>query len=95
DTDLKLLPFLENYTLKGITKVICTDIAKDGMLQGASVELYKKILQAFPKMYLVASGGVSNIKDLEVLAEAGLPAVIFGKAIYEGRIAMKDLECFK
>ncbi len=91
DTDLKLLPFLENYTAKGITKVICTDIAKDGMLQGASVELYKKILQAFPTMYLVASGGVSNIKDLEILAEAGLPAVIFGKAIYEGRIALKDL----
>jgi len=94
DTDLKLLPFLENYTLKGITKVICTDIAKDGMLQGASVELYKKILQAFPKMYLVASGGVSNIGDLEILAEAGLPAVIFGKAIYEGRMALKDLEPF-
>lgn len=94
DTDLQLLPFLENYTAKGITKVICTDIAKDGMLQGASVELYKKILQAFPKMYLVASGGVSNIQDLELLAEAGLPAVIFGKAIYEGRIALKDLTRF-
>ncbi len=94
DTDLKLLPFLENYTAKGITKVICTDIAKDGMLQGASVELYKKILQAFPKMYLVASGGVSSMEDLELLAEAGLPAVIFGKAIYEGRIALKDLAPF-
>jgi phosphoribosylformimino-5-aminoimidazole carboxamide ribotide isomerase len=94
DTDLKLLPFLENYVNKGISKVICTDIAKDGMLQGASVELYKKVLTAFPDMYLVASGGVSNIKDLEVLAEAGLPAVIFGKAIYEGRIALKDLEPF-
>jgi phosphoribosylformimino-5-aminoimidazole carboxamide ribotide isomerase len=94
DTDLQLLPFLENYISKGITKVICTDIAKDGMLQGASVELYKKILQAFPSMYLVASGGVSNIQDLEVLAEAGLPAVIFGKAIYEGRIALKDLQPF-
>jgi len=94
DTDLQLLPFLENYVSKGITKVICTDIAKDGMLQGASVELYKKILQAFPKMYLVASGGVSNIEDLEVLAEAGLPAVIFGKAIYEGRIQLKDLKRF-
>lgn len=94
DTDLQLLPFLENYTNKGITKVICTDIAKDGMLQGASVELYKKILTAFPSMYLVASGGVSDINDLEVLAEAGLPAVIFGKAIYEGRIALKDLERF-
>jgi len=94
DTDLQLLPFLENYATKGITKVICTDIAKDGMLQGASVELYKKILQAFPKMYLVASGGVSNMEDLELLAEAGLPAVIFGKAIYEGRIALKDLRPF-
>lgn len=94
DTDLQLLPFLESYTNKGITKVICTDIAKDGMLQGASVELYKKILTAFPSMYLVASGGVSDINDLEVLAEAGLPAVIFGKAIYEGRIALKDLEPF-
>jgi len=58
------------------------------------VELYKKILQAFPKMYLVASGGVSNLGDLELLAEAGLPAVIFGKAIYEGHIALKDLEPF-
>jgi len=94
DTDIQLLPFLENYTNKGITKVICTDIAKDGMLQGASVELYQKILQAFPTMYLVASGGVSNMHDLEVLAEAGLPAVIFGKAIYEGRIALKDLAPF-
>ncbi len=94
DTDLQLLPFLENYVSKGITKVICTDIAKDGMLQGASVELYKKILIAFPKMYLVASGGVSDIGDLELLAEAGLPAVIFGKAIYEGRIQLKDLEPF-
>lgn len=94
DTDIQLLPFLENYTNKGITKVICTDIAKDGMLQGASVELYKKILQAFPTMYLVASGGVSNMHDLEVLAEAGLPAVIFGKAIYEGRIQLKDLKPF-
>lgn len=94
DTDLQLLPFLENYVNKGISKVICTDIAKDGMLQGASVELYKKVLLAFPEMYLVASGGVSNIRDLEILAEADLPAVIFGKAIYEGRIQLKDLEPF-
>jgi phosphoribosylformimino-5-aminoimidazole carboxamide ribotide isomerase len=94
DTDLKLLPFLEGYTTKGITKVICTDIGKDGMLQGPSVELYKKILQAFPDLYLVASGGVSSIRDLEILSEAGLPAVIFGKAIYEGRIALKDLTPF-
>ena len=94
DTDLLLLPFLKNYINKGIQKVICTDISKDGMLQGPSIELYKKILTAFPDLYLVASGGVSSMADMEALAEAGLPAVIFGKAIYEGRIALKDLRPF-
>jgi len=94
ETKLELLPFLENYTKKGIQKVICTDISKDGMLQGPSTELYKKILTAFPELYLVASGGVSSMADLEALAQAGLPAVIFGKAIYEGRIALKDLRPF-
>jgi len=93
-TKLELLPFLENYTKKGILKVICTDISKDGMLQGPSTELYKKILTAFPELYLVASGGISSMADLEALAQAGLPAVIFGKAIYEGRIALKDLRPF-
>jgi phosphoribosylformimino-5-aminoimidazole carboxamide ribotide isomerase len=94
DTDQTLLPFLSGYVHKGITKVICTDISKDGMLQGPSTELYQKVLQEFPDMYLVASGGVSCLRDLEELAEAGLPAVIFGKAIYEGRIALKDLSPF-
>jgi len=94
DTDLKLLPFLEKYTAKGIQKVICTDISKDGMLQGPSTELYRKILEAFPGLYLVASGGVSSVADLQDLSEAGLPAVIFGKAIYEGRISLKDLGPF-
>jgi phosphoribosylformimino-5-aminoimidazole carboxamide ribotide isomerase len=94
DTDLQLLPFLESYVGKGICKVICTDISKDGMLQGPSVELYKKVLKVFPEMYLVASGGVSSLKDLEMLAEAGLPAVIFGKAIYEGRIKLTALYPF-
>jgi phosphoribosylformimino-5-aminoimidazole carboxamide ribotide isomerase len=94
DTDLMLMPFLEGYTAKGITKVICTDISKDGMLQGSSVELYRKVLRAFPEMYLVASGGVGSLTDLEVLDEAGLPAVIFGKALYEGRITLKDLSTF-
>jgi len=94
ETELFLLPFLENYINKGIQKVICTDISKDGMLQGPSTELYKKILTSFPDLYLVASGGVSSLADLEALAEAGLPAVIFGKAIYEGRIALKDLSRF-
>lgn len=94
DTELDLLPFLENYRSKGIRKVICTDISKDGMLQGPSTDLYRKILGAFPDLYLVASGGVSSMSDLDALAEAGLPAVIFGKAIYEGRIALKDLRPF-
>jgi len=94
DTDLKLLPFLKNYRNKGIRKVICTDISKDGMLQGPSTELYQRILAAYPDLYLVASGGVSSLADLEALAQAGLPAVIFGKAIYEGRIALKDLRPF-
>ncbi len=93
-TDLKLIPFLNEYVKKGITKVICTDIGKDGMLEGPSFELYKNILSEFPDLYLVASGGVSSIKDLEDLALAGLPAVIFGKAIYEGRIELKDLKNF-
>ena len=90
-TEKELLPFLNDYTQKGITKVICTDIAKDGMLQGASVELYKEILTHFPSLFLIASGGVSSMADIEVLDEAGIPAVIFGKAVYEGKITMQEL----
>ncbi|MDP4278025.1 MAG: 1-(5-phosphoribosyl)-5-[(5-phosphoribosylamino)methylideneamino] imidazole-4-carboxamide isomerase [Bacteroidota bacterium] len=91
ETDTDLLPFLDGYMKQGIQKVICTDISKDGMLQGPSTGLYKKILTAYPSLYLVASGGVSSLQDLDELALAGLPAVIFGKAIYEGRILLKDL----
>jgi len=94
ETDTDLLPFLDGYMKQGIQKVICTDISKDGMLQGPSIGLYKKILTAYPSLYLVASGGVSSLQDLDELALAGLPAVIFGKAIYEGRILLKDLACY-
>ena len=94
DTNMLLLPFLTVHVQKGISKVICTDISKDGMMQGPAIGLYRTVLEAFPDMYLVASGGVSCLKDLEELAQAGLPAVIFGKAIYEGRIALKDLKPF-
>jgi len=90
-TDLDLLPFIKNYTEQGIGKVICTDISKDGMLQGPAIELYKKMLASQPDLYLIASGGVSSIKDVEQLQEALLPAVIIGKAIYEGRIKLKEL----
>lgn len=92
DTDTELLPFVGDYKQKGISKVICTDIAKDGMLQGPSTELYKELLAAYPDLYLIASGGVSKMEDIEKLDEANVPAVIFGKAIYEGKITMKELE---
>ena len=93
-TDVDLIPFIRSFTKKGIDKVICTDISKDGMLQGPSVELYRKILGEFPDLYLIASGGVSSMADIKSLGEAGVPAVITGKAIYEGRIKMKDIENF-
>ncbi len=90
-TDLELLPYIKSYTEKGIRKVICTDISKDGMLQGPAIELYKKMLIAIPDIYLIASGGVSSIRDIELLHEASIPAVITGKAIYEGKITLKEL----
>lgn len=90
-TDVELIPFIEGYYKKGITKVVCTDIACDGMLQGPSVELYKEIREAIPTLYIIASGGVSSVADIERLEEAGIPAVIFGKALYEGRIQLRDL----
>lgn len=90
-TDKELIPFIDEYYKKGITKVICTDISKDGMLQGPSTELYQEMKNELPFIYLIASGGVSCIEDIEKLQEANIPAVIFGKAIYEGKIQLKDL----
>lgn len=93
-TDAELLPFIQKYREQGIEKVICTDISRDGMLEGPAVDLYKEILEAVPEIYLIASGGVSSIADIEKLTEANVPAVIFGKALYEGRITLKELERF-
>jgi phosphoribosylformimino-5-aminoimidazole carboxamide ribotide isomerase len=93
-TEFELLPFIKNYLYQGISKVICTDISKDGMLQGPALELYKKMLEAEPTMYLIASGGVSSVRDIELLHEASVPAVITGKAIYEGKIKLKELTQF-
>lgn len=90
-TDKELIPFIRDYCDKGITKTICTDIGRDGMLQGPAVGLYKEIREQMPHLYLIASGGVSSIHDIETLDETGVPAVIFGKAIYEGKIQLKDL----
>ena len=89
-----LLPFLDGYTQEGIRKVLCTDISRDGMLQGPSIDLYKQIMAQFPDMHLIASGGVSGLDDIIRLDEAGIPAVVFGKALYEGRITLKDLKRF-
>lgn len=93
-TDFELIPFVRDYQAKGVQKIICTDISRDGMLQGPAIDLYKELQEALPGLYLIASGGVSSIADIERLAEAGIPAVIFGKAIYEGRIPLKELERF-
>ena len=93
-TDLDLMPFIKKYTDKLINKVICTDISKDGMLQGPAIDLYKRILAQFPDLYLIASGGVSCLQDVERLQDAAVPAVIVGKAFYENRIKLSDLKAF-
>ncbi|MDR1455910.1 MAG: 1-(5-phosphoribosyl)-5-[(5-phosphoribosylamino)methylideneamino] imidazole-4-carboxamide isomerase [Tannerella sp.] len=90
-TGSELLPFLASWHSRGITQTICTDIGRDGMLQGPATALYGEIRAALPDMYLIASGGVGSVGDLDDLEAAGIPAVIFGKALYEGRIALNDL----
>jgi len=87
-----LIPFIQDYQNKGIQYVICTDIAKDGMLQGPSFDLYKKILAEAEGVKLIASGGISTFDELPKLAELGCEGTIIGKAIYEGRITLKQLE---
>ncbi|WDF65633.1 1-(5-phosphoribosyl)-5-[(5-phosphoribosylamino)methylideneamino]imidazole-4-carboxamide isomerase [Flavobacterium sp. KACC 22763] len=89
-----LVPFIQDYQSKGIQYVICTDIAKDGMLQGPSFDLYSKILAEAGGIKLIASGGISTFDELPKLAELGCEGTIIGKAIYEGRISLKQLEDF-
>lgn len=91
-TDLDLIPFVKGYREKGVQKIICTDIGRDGMLQGPAIDLYKEIKEEVEGLYVIASGGVSSMADIERLDEAEIPAVIFGKAIYEGRIRMSEIE---
>lgn len=88
----ELLPFIKRYLEKGIQYVICTDISKDGMLEGPSFDLYKKILDAQSDIKLIASGGISTFDELPRLAEMGCEGIIIGKAIYENRISLKQLE---
>lgn len=91
DSAYELMPFLQRYLDAGMMHVLCTDISRDGMLQGPATVLYGSIMQAFPHCRLIASGGVSCIEDILQLDKAGVPAVVFGKAIYEGKINMKEL----
>ena len=94
ESSVEVGPFIDSYLQKGMHTVICTDIAKDGMLAGPSLELYKVLLKDRPKLKLIASGGISTIEDLHALQKAGLGGAIIGKAIYEGRISMDALKAF-
>jgi phosphoribosylformimino-5-aminoimidazole carboxamide ribotide isomerase len=93
-TSIWVYDFISDYMDQGLNQVFCTDVSKDGALAGPSTELYKNIVQKFPGLYFVASGGVSSMDDLSELEEAGCRGVIIGKAIYEGRISMKELKKF-
>lgn len=94
DTTIWVYDFVDNWVEKGITYVISTDVAKDGLLQGPSFDLYRNLQDRSPALNIIASGGVSNMGDLETLADMGLFGAIVGKAIYEGRITLKELEQF-
>ena len=91
DSEVRLTEFLAQYMQAGNRNVLCTEISRDGMLSGPAIDLYKEIMAAHPTCHLIASGGVSGLADIEALDAAGIPAVVFGKAIYEGRIDMKEL----
>ena len=90
-TDKWIYDFIEEYTQRGIQQLFCTDVSKDGLLQGPSLELYKNIVQKFPELHFIASGGVSELDDVFRLEEIGCKGVIIGKAIYEGRITLAQL----
>ena len=91
DSTEDLLPFLRRYVDAGVRNVLCTEISKDGTLQGPAIELYQRVMKEYPMLHLIASGGVSSIEDIKALDAAGIPAVVFGKAIYEGKIDLKEL----
>ncbi len=92
DSTVGLLPFLKRYVEAGVKHVLCTEISRDGTLQGPATALYKEIMAEYPQLQLIASGGVGSIDDIKALAVAGIPAVVFGKAWYEGRITPDDIQ---
>lgn len=91
DSAEELMPFLKQYVDKGVKNVLCTEISKDGTLQGPAIELYKEVMATYPGLHLIASGGVSCNQDITELEAAGIPAVVFGKAFYEGKIKVEEL----
>lgn len=91
DSEEDLLPFLGQYVERGVRNVLCTEISKDGTMQGPAVELYERIMAAYPSLHLIASGGVSCNADIKTLESRGIPAVVFGKAFYEGKIDIREL----
>ncbi|MBS9525124.1 1-(5-phosphoribosyl)-5-[(5-phosphoribosylamino)methylideneamino]imidazole-4-carboxamide isomerase [Litoribacter alkaliphilus] len=93
-TELDVVEFISSYMKKGLRYVICTDVAKDGLLQGSSLELYEEIMEEVPGVKLIASGGVSSMKDLEDLEKVGVYGAIVGKAYYEGKVTLEELAAF-
>ena len=91
DSEEDLLPFLKKYVDAGVKNVLCTEISKDGTLGGPAFELYANVMKKYPDLHLIASGGVSCIEDIKALEAIGVPAVVFGKAIYEGKIDLREL----
>ncbi len=91
DSNEQLLPFLSYYVERGIRNVLCTEISKDGTLEGPAITLYQEVMNAYPDLHLIASGGVSSTEDIFALEKAGIPAVVFGKAYYEGKINTEKL----
>src|SRR5690606_26068560 len=94
NSGIDLFEFLDDYLQKGVKQVFCTDIAKDGRLEGPSINLYREIVESYPELYFIASGGVSSLQDLETLAQLPCSAAIVGTAIYENRISLADLRKF-
>ena len=91
DSSTDLFTLLDRYVAIGVKNVLCTDISKDGTLQGPATQLYRDIMTRYPQLHLIASGGVASDDDIKALDEAGIPAVVFGKAYYEGKIDIASL----
>ncbi len=94
ETDTDIMVFIARYIQRGIQQIFCTDISKDGKMEGPSIELYQEIITAFPELFFIASGGVSNMDDVHQLRATGCKAAIIGKAIYEGKITLDQLSTF-